>query len=140
MTTNAVSAASATSATSAAGAAGGLNMQDLLKILLTQLNYQDPLKPMDNTQFVAQIAQFASLNETSQLNTSMQQSLSLQSSLEPVNLLGKSVTYNLGSGASDVSGTVSAISMQSGSPVFTITTSSGGQQTGVSLSEITGVQ
>lgn len=137
MTTNSVSA---TSATSASGVADGLNMQDLLKILLTQLNYQDPLQPMDNTQFVAQIAQFASLNETTQLNSNMQQSLSLQSSLEPVNLLGKTVTFNTGSSSSDSTGIVSAISLQNGSPVFTITTSSGSSQTGVSLSEITGVQ
>ena len=41
--------------------ANGMNQEDFLKILLTQLTYQDPMKPMDNQEFMAQMAQFTSL-------------------------------------------------------------------------------
>ncbi|HER20124.1 MAG TPA: hypothetical protein ENO14_03660, partial [Chromatiales bacterium] len=38
-----------------------LDQTDFLKLLTTQMQNQDPMKPMDNTQFVAQMAQFSSL-------------------------------------------------------------------------------
>src|SRR5205823_2163752 len=44
-----------------AAASNRLTLEDFMKVLLTQLTYQDPLKPMDNQQFMAQIAQFTTL-------------------------------------------------------------------------------
>ena len=38
-----------------------VTQEDFLQILLTQLRFQDPLKPVDNQQFVAQLAQFSAL-------------------------------------------------------------------------------
>ena len=38
-----------------------IGQEDFLHILLTQLRFQDPLKPVDNQQFVAQLAQFSAL-------------------------------------------------------------------------------
>jgi len=45
-----------------------INLQDSCRILTSQLTNQDPMKPMDNTEFMAQLAQFTSLEQTRQLN------------------------------------------------------------------------
>lgn len=49
--------------TAAASASTQLGMQDLLKVLLAQLTNQNPLKPMENQDFIGQIAQFSSLEQ-----------------------------------------------------------------------------
>jgi len=59
----------------ATGKAQGNDEMDkdaFLKLLVTQLQNQDPLEPTDNTEFVAQLAQFSSLEGINNLNTSME--------------------------------------------------------------------
>lgn len=53
-------------------AAKTLGKQDFLNLLVTQLQHQDPMQPEDNTQFVSQLAQFSSLEGTSNINTSIE--------------------------------------------------------------------
>ncbi len=48
-----------------------LGKEDFLMLLVTQMQYQDPLEPMDNTQFVSQLAQFSELEQMSNLNTTV---------------------------------------------------------------------
>ena len=66
-------AAEASSAT--AGTTGQtLGQNDFLKLLMTQLQNQDPMSPMDNTQFIAQMAQFSALEATQSLQQTIQTS------------------------------------------------------------------
>jgi flagellar basal-body rod modification protein FlgD len=132
MTINAIGAASTT------GAANSLALEDFLKVLLTQLTYQDPLKPMDNQEFMAQIAQFTSLEQTQQLNTHMQSLLNNQSSLQSVGLIGRTIDISTDSGP--LSGTVSALSLAGASPQLTLALTSGASIANVSLSQITAVR
>lgn len=65
-----------------------------LKLLVTQLRYQNPSEPMSNTEFLAQSAQFSSLEQMTNLNTSVKALVELQKSSSrtaALNLIGKDV-------------------------------------------------
>lgn len=127
------------SSTTATLQQSSLTQQDFLKILLTQLTYQDPMKPMDNQQFMAQMAQFTSLEQTQQLNSKIATLIGNQSALQSVGLLGRTVDLMTATG-STVTGTVTALSLSGDSPQITVQTSVNGTLTGISLSQITAVR
>lgn len=68
---SATSASSGTSATTTAGSGSTLGMSDFLKLLTTQMQTQDPFNPVDNTQMVAQMAQFSSVAGISSMNSTL---------------------------------------------------------------------
>lgn len=116
-----------------------MGMEDFLKILLTQLTYQDPLKPMDNQEFMAQMAQFTSLEQTQQLNEKMSTLISNQAALQSVGLIGRTVDITADAGSS-ITGSVTALSLTGESPLLTLTTAAGTTLSNVSLSQITAVR
>ena len=97
MTVNATSSTAATStpaASSIASASDAGSQDRFLKLLVTQLQNQDPLSPMDNAELTSQIAQINTVSGIATLNTSVQQ-LSSQflqmQSLQGAALVGKNV-------------------------------------------------
>lgn len=118
--------------------ANGIGMQDFLKILLTQLTYQDPLKPMDNQEFMAQMAQFSALGQTQQLNAKIDALLSTQASLQSVGLIGRTIEFNTQSGT--LTGSVVSLSLAGDTPSLTVRTTGGVTMSGVSLSQILAVR
>ncbi|MDR3438085.1 flagellar hook capping FlgD N-terminal domain-containing protein [Telmatospirillum sp.] len=130
------SGASSTSQT--ATSAYGLSFNSLLQIILTQLTYQDPLKPMDNFQFVSQLAQFTQVEQGQTMVTDLQTALSNQATSQAAALLGH--TVDVKSGSSTQSGVVTAVALSSTSPTITIKTSGGQTISGLAVSAITQIR
>jgi len=89
-----------------------LGKDDFLKLLVTQMKTQDPLNPMDDKDYVAQLAQFSSLEQLTNINTgvtSMNTALGQQTQLTAVGFIGKEVKSN-GYTLSKTGSTVSALS------------------------------
>jgi flagellar basal-body rod modification protein FlgD len=119
-------------------ASNALGLQDFMKVLLTQLTFQDPLKPMDNQAFMAQMAQFTALDQTQQLNQRVQQMIENEAALQSVGLLGRTVDV-LASGVRST-GTVSAMALQGDAPLLTVTLSGGAVLNDVALSQLLAVR
>lgn len=100
----------------------GINLDSFLKIVLAQLTYQDPLKPVDSAQFVSQLAQMTSLEQSRQLTDKVDSLLSVQASTQVISLLGKQVEVATETGS--VVGLVTSVTFQGGIPQFSITAGS----------------
>lgn len=97
-----------------------LSMQQFMQLLVSQLENQDPLNPMSSSDFFAQMAQLGQVQGMDTLNQSAQ----LQ---QAQGLLGKTVTaLSTSNGTStNVTGTVSTVSMQSGNTMLSVTDAHG---------------
>lgn len=78
-----------------------LGSDDFMKLLAVQFQQQDPMKPMEDTAFIAQMAQFNSLEQMKELRTSQQL-------LSGASYLGATVTVDDGTGK-EVTGVVSSV-------------------------------
>jgi flagellar basal-body rod modification protein FlgD len=107
---------------------------DFLRILVTQLSFQDPLKPIDNQEFLAQIAQFTTLEQTRQLGDRLDTLLAIQASDQSVALIGKTVEVGTAGGAAQ--GTVTTVSFANGQPQLTVLLGDGAFLTGVSPASV----
>lgn len=104
------STASASTSGVLGAASSQLGESAFLTLLSAELEYQDPLQPMDNTQFVAELAQFSQLSATNSQTSTLQQILSAVQSnstslVDASQLIGKVVTTQSGG-----SGEVTAVS------------------------------
>ncbi|MEW6569718.1 MAG: flagellar hook capping FlgD N-terminal domain-containing protein [Nitrospirota bacterium] len=71
-----------------------LGKDDFLKLLTVQLRFQNPLNPLDSTEFTTQLAQFSSLEQLNNMNTQLNDLLLYQKSLQntlTTSLIGKKV-------------------------------------------------
>jgi flagellar basal-body rod modification protein FlgD len=111
-----INAVSTNNSTTASGAAAmkqatGLNQDDFLKMLVAQLQNQDPMNPQDSSAFVTQLAQITQVEQTYNINANLQSLLSSQNNagnLSSVSFIGKQVTAQ-GSQVSLTSGSPSAL-------------------------------
>jgi len=69
------SSTSSDKSTSDAAQANSLNYNDFLKLMIAQMQNQDPLNPMDSTQYMSQIAQFSSVEQSINTNSKLDQLL-----------------------------------------------------------------
>ncbi|HEY3367218.1 MAG TPA: flagellar hook capping FlgD N-terminal domain-containing protein [Symbiobacteriaceae bacterium] len=85
-----------------------MGKMEFLKLLVTQLQYQDPMNPMDDKQFASQLAQFSSLEQATEQTRWLQANYGL-------GLVGQKVTYKDTDGV-DKTGLVKALRMVDGQP------------------------
>lgn len=91
----------------------GVNQADYMKLFMQELTYQDPLKPVDNREFMAQMAQFSALQEARTTNESLGQLINMTSANQSLMMLGKQVKIN----GSDEIGTVHQVRFPDHAPI-----------------------
>ena len=92
----------------ATGQGNGLDKDDFLKILMTQLTHQDPTEPMKDREFVAQMAQFSTLEQITNMSQDFSKLAGILSTSQALNLLGRTVA--IVDGESMVTGVVEEVS------------------------------
>src|SRR4051812_43831574 len=112
-----------------------LGKDSFLKLMVAQMKNQDPMNPADDKDNIAQMAQFSSLEQITNLATATQDLANKMSLTQNIGLLGHTVTYT-GANGTAVSGTVDGMNLEKDG---TATLSVAGQ-TGVDPTSITAVR
>jgi len=101
-----------------------MGKDDFMKLLLMQMRHQDPLKPVDNQDMLAQLAQFSSLEQMSNLNSNLEASNNARSFMDATRLLGKEVELVDPASSSDniqrIFSVVKTISQTTNGPLLTL--------------------
>ena len=112
-----------------------IRQEDFIRLFLSQLQFQDPLEPVDNREFLAQLAQFSSLEQSRQTSENTNAMLSMDAASQALGLLEQTVDVQNG-GVSTV-GTVSAIRFTQSGPLLDVKKGDGEIIANVRLSQIT---
>jgi flagellar basal-body rod modification protein FlgD len=111
---------------------GSLGKDAFLQILITQLQNQDPTSPMDDKEFISQMAQFSSLEQMQNMTTAMENLLSSQQEtqlLSYTNFIGKEVKWHEVTDQVDSNnvaivnegkGTIKELKFDNGNPLFVL--------------------
>ncbi|MFZ2960516.1 MAG: flagellar hook capping FlgD N-terminal domain-containing protein [Candidatus Ozemobacteraceae bacterium] len=100
-----------------------MGKDDFLLLLTQQLKNQDPMKPMDNTEFTSQMAQFSTVEQITNLAKSMDKFMTTSADsykTQAMMMLGLNVTATLASSPDPVEGTVSSVKFVDGAAVFKV--------------------
>ena len=109
---NVTPTSSATNAAPASGATAAVNSlspDDFLTLLIAEMKNQDPTKPMDSTQYVAQLATFSQVEQSVQTNTKLSQIMQSSALSQADALIGRSIT----SADGKTTGTVASVRLAS---------------------------
>jgi flagellar basal-body rod modification protein FlgD len=98
---------------------GSLGKDDFLKLLVTQLQHQDPMNPMDDKDFMGQMAQFSSLEQITNLVSSTDEMHFASQVSQGVALIGHQVAWEKSDGTNGA-GTAESVSVESGKILITV--------------------
>src|SRR4029078_10081194 len=96
-----------------------LGKDDFLKLLVTQLQHQDPMNPMDDKDFMGQMAQFSSLEQITNLVTATETMGFSSQVTQSVSLIGHQVGFTREDGTTG-SGTASSVAIEDGKILITV--------------------
>ena len=105
---------------SATSALSGLGQDQFLQLLIAQLQNQDPLDPVSNQDFIAQLATLNTVSGLQNLNASFSEMLKLQQLTQGADLIGKTVEYTPTGATESKTGTVTSVQAQDGNFVLQI--------------------
>lgn len=135
MPVDSIGSAIGSQGTSAPASNKTIDQDAFIKLFLTQLQFQDPLEPVDNREFLAQMAQFSSLEQARQTSQNTNDLLVMNSSSQALGLLNRQV--DVAGLAAPFSGTVIAVQFTPGGAQLSVRNAAGEITTGVRLSQIT---
>lgn len=98
---------------------GALAQDQFLQLLVAQLQNQDPLNPVSDKEFIAQLSQLSQLQSLQNLDANFGQVLRLQQLTSGTSLVGKTVTYTDADGGSQT-GVVTAVAVNGGAFELTV--------------------
>jgi len=119
MPVNPIDAANPTAPAAQPRQQGILGKDDFLKLLIGQLQHQDPMSPSDPSEQMGQMTQFSILEQLSNLAQSQQAAAANDYDQQAVALIGRTVTYTRSDG-STASGVVAQVTFTSRGPTLTI--------------------
>ncbi|KAF0171825.1 MAG: flagellar basal-body rod modification protein FlgD [Limisphaerales bacterium] len=121
MSVSAISSAtsSAASDTAARVPQKVLDQDDFLKLLMTQFTSQDPMEPMKDTAFIAQMAQFTALEQSKSMTADIAALREQQQILQANGMLGRNVVVQVDGGLV-AQGTVTAVQLEAGTPKLVV--------------------
>jgi flagellar basal-body rod modification protein FlgD len=119
------------------GGSSVISQQDFIRLFLAQLRFQDPLEPVDNREFLAQLAQFSNLEQARINGDTIANLVDLAVGSQALTLLGK--TVNLGSGSGATAGEVTAVRYTAEGPVLTVRTAAGQIISDARLSQVSSI-
>jgi flagellar basal-body rod modification protein FlgD len=104
-----------------------LGKDDFLKLFVAQLQHQDPMNPMQDSDFMGQMASFSTLEQVSNLAMANEKIASNLTSSNAIGLIGRTVTWTEGTGddATTHSGVVESVSTKDGKPSLTVSGTEG---------------
>ena len=112
-----------------------ISQDDFIELFLAQLNFQDPLEPMNNREFLAQLAQFSTLEQGRLTNDNLTSLLAMTSSEQSLSILGRNVEVLTNTGVL-FTGRVEEAFYTSSGPTLTITSLAGETISEITLSQI----
>ena len=103
----------------AADKVAALGKDDFLKLLVAQLQHQDPMQPTDNAEYMGQLAQFSTLEQITNVGKEMERLRTSSQVDQSVALIGKSIGY-AGEDGSPANGVVDSIRIVDGEIVLSV--------------------
>ncbi len=109
----------------ATGTNGQMGKDDFLKLFVAQLQHQDPLKPMEDKEFMGQMASFSTLEQVAKLATANEKLASTLSLTGSLGFIGRTVTYTDKTGATHTGAVERVQTAKDGTVSLTVAGTSG---------------